>query len=164
MKFRPGGKKLKCRVNLRTFGIKPFLSKDIIQHPSTSHQPPLESSGLWIVRVCFPDIAFSGSLIKYKGSSKKTAFGLSGDVCRSPTSLSWVGDAANLDVPNQTRCPSEIQNDPKACSAAKIVHLVDSILISLCFLKSISVTLRVWPLLRGQNLKCTYAQEQQEYQ
>ena len=28
----------------------------------------------------------------------------------------------------------------KACSAAKIVHLVDSILISLCFLESISVS------------------------
>jgi len=44
----------------------------------------------------------------------------------------------------------------KTCSAAKIVHLVDSIPhFTMLFGVNFRESLRVWPLLRGQNLKCT---------
>ena len=74
------------------------------------------------------------------------------------------------DVPLKSKM---IQNKPS--SAAKIVHLDSIPHFTMFFGVNFRESLRVWPLLRGQNLKCTsrsldkttqiwYAQQQQDYQ
>ena len=126
MKFRPRGKKLKCKVNLRTFGIKPFLSKDIIQHPFN-----IPSASLWKFRIMdctswFPRHCVFW-FIKYKGSSKKNSFWTKWrcvSITYQPV-LGWWCCKSGCAEPNQMSLWNP-KWSKTTCSAAKILHLVDS--------------------------------------